>query len=249
MAGFLEFLGFSVDLMIESVLFLGALIQGRRSFGVRRFGQELRVMALQPLPIVSTFAVCLGLILSSQAIRLLDILNIEGKVIELIVLALVRDFSPIVGGFVAGRGGLNLAVRLGSMVQRREIDALILMDISHLRFIVGPAFCVALISISALTLWCMGLSILAAGTFLFYQRGIPIAMFVGLGLTAVDWTDIWIGLAKGLIICALVFITSARNGLTIDRDADAMSRVATRTVVQSLLIIVFVQLAFSLARV
>ncbi|CAK0755223.1 phospholipid/cholesterol/gamma-HCH transport system permease protein [Gammaproteobacteria bacterium] len=245
----IELLGFAFEVLVESTLFFITLVQGKTRFGARAFHAELRMMAIQPLLLVSIFAVSLGLILSSQALQLLDIINLEGQVSELIVLALVRDFAPIVVGiFVAGRGGLALAVHLGAMVRRREIDALILMDISRLRFVVAPTFCVNIISMVALTLWFSILAVVAAAGFLEYRRQIPITLFLGAAHEVLSWSDLIIGTSKGIVIGALVVIVSAFNGLTIDRHARSLSQVATATVVQSLLIVILIQLIFSLAR-
>lgn len=247
MAAVIEFLGFLVDVLLESGIFFVTLLQGRTRFGARAFRTQIRLMALQPLPVVSIFAISLGLILSSQAVHFLEVLNLESQMIEMIVLALVRHFAPIVVGiFVAGRSGLALAVQLGAMVMRREIDALTLMDIEPLRFVVGPTFCVSLISMVVLSLWFAALSVLAAGGFLEYWRQIPISMFIGVIGNVLSWSDLLVCLAKGLVIGVLVMVVSAFNGLTIDNHANSLSRIATYTVVQSLLIVILVQLAFSL---
>ncbi len=247
MAGIVEFLGFLVDVLFESGLFFASLAQRRNRFGARAFWTQLRLMALQPLPVVSIFAISLGLILSSQAAHFLEVLNLESQMIEMIVLALVRHFAPIVVGvFVAGRSGLALAVQLGAMVLRREIDALTLMDIEPLRFVVAPTFCVNLISMAALSLWFAALSVMAAAGFLEYWRQIPVSMFVGVIGNVLSWADVSMCVAKGLAIGVLVMVVSAFNGLSIDHHAQSLSRVATYTVVQSLLIVILVQLAFSL---
>ncbi|MEI6557391.1 MAG: ABC transporter permease [Rhodospirillaceae bacterium] len=247
MASIVEFLGFLVDALFESGMFVVTLIQGRNRFGARAFWGHLRLMAVQPLPVVSIFAISLGLILSSQAVRFLEVLNLESQMIEMIALALVRHFAPIVVGiFVAGRSGLALAVQLGDMVLRREIDALTLMDIDPLRFVVAPIFCVNLISIVALSLWFAALSVIAAGGFLEYWSQIPVTMLLGIVANTLSWSDILMCVVKGLVIGILVVVVSAFNGLTIDSHAQGLSRVATYTVVQSLLIVILVQLAFSL---
>ena len=247
MAAVIEFLGFLVDVLLESGIFFFTMLQGRTRFGARAFRTQLRQMAVQPLPVVSIFAISIGLILSSQATHFLEVLNLESQMIEMIVLALVRHFAPIVVGiFVAGRGGLALAVQLGAMVLRREVDALVLMDIEPLRFVVAPTFCVNLFSMVALSLWFAALSVLAAAGFLEYWREIPMSMFVGVIGNVLSWSDIWVCVAKGLVIGALVIVVSAFNGLTIDNHAQNLSRVATYTVVQSLLIVILVQLVFSL---
>ncbi len=247
MATIIDFLGFLVDVLLESAIFFVTLIRGRTRFGARSFRSQLKLMALQPLPMVSVFAVSLGLILSSQAVHFLEVLNLESQTIEMIVQALVRHFAPVVVGiFVAGRSGLALAVQLGAMVLHREIDALTLMDISPLRFVVAPTFCVNLVSMVGLSLWFATLAVMAAGEFLEYWRQIPMAMFIGVIANTLSWADLWECVFKGLVIGVLVVVVSAFNGLTIDRHAQSLSRIATYTVVQSLLIIILVQLVFSL---
>lgn len=245
----IEFVDFASEVLIESAIFVFNLVRGRTRFGRRVFHAELRMMAIQTLPVVSIFAISLGIILSSQSLRLLEIINLEGQMSELIVFALVRDFAPIVVGiFVAGRGGLALSVHLGGMVLRREIDALILMDISRLRFVVAPALCVNLFSMMALSLWFTALSVIAAAEFMEYWRQIPVTLFLGIAYNVLSLSDLIIGISKGLVIGTLVVMVSAFNGLNIERHARNLSLVATTTVVQSLMIVILVQLVFSLMR-
>ncbi|CAK0760656.1 phospholipid/cholesterol/gamma-HCH transport system permease protein [Azospirillaceae bacterium] len=245
-----QFLGFAIDVVMESLRFANSLVQGKTRFGARAFRQEFIVLAIQPLPVVSIFAVSLGLILASQGARLLRSFNLTSTIIEAIMLALARDFAPIVVGiFVAGRGGVALAVRMGLMVLTREIDALTLMDISRLRFLVAPTFCVTILSTAALTLWCCVLSMFAAGAFLEYDHQVPLTMFIGMTEQFLSVSDFVTSLLKSVTIGMLVVIISSYNGLMIDSHAGGLSRVATQTIVQALLIVILVQLMFSLARV
>ena len=246
----LSFCGFFVEVVSESGIFLLALIRGRTRFGARSFKSELVLLAVQPLVVVGVAGVSLGLILSSQAARLLDVLNLESQMIQLIVLALVRDLAPVVAGiFVAGRGGLALAVHLGAMVRNREVDALILMDISRLRFVVAPTFCITQISMVAMTLWFSLLSVLAAGAYMDQARQIPITLFLGVAVDTLAASDLTVSVTKAMTIGLLVIVISAFNGLSIDRHARGLSRVAITTVVESFLVVIMVQLGFSLARV
>lgn len=68
-----------------------------------------------------------------------------------LALSIPREFAPLITGIiVAGRSGSQLASRVGSMRLNGEIDALTVMGISPVRFIVALALFGLLISLPIL---------------------------------------------------------------------------------------------------
>ena len=89
--------------------------------------------------------------LSIQGIHSLRIFGAETQVTFGLALSIPREFAPLITGIiVAGRSGSQLASRVGSMRLNGEIDALTVMGISPVRFIVAPALFGLLISLPIL---------------------------------------------------------------------------------------------------
>jgi len=66
----------------------------------------------------------------------------------------VREFAPlIVGILIAGRSGSALAARFSTMMINQEVDALRVIGISPVRFLVAPALFAMMVMVPCLTIW------------------------------------------------------------------------------------------------
>ena len=118
---------------------------------LRHVVQEIVAAGVQSLPVVILMAATIGIMLSIQGIHSLRIFGAETQVTYGLALSIPREFAPLITGIiVAGRSGSQLASRVGSMRLNGEIDALTVMGISPVRFIVAPALLGLLISLPIL---------------------------------------------------------------------------------------------------
>src|SRR5690606_30004378 len=76
----------------------------------------------------------------------------EAQVVVGIALSETREFGALITGIlVAGRSGSALAARIGTMQVNQEIDALRVMGINPVRYLVSPALLAMLIMQPTLT--------------------------------------------------------------------------------------------------
>ena len=70
-----------------------------------------------------------------------------------IALSVTREFAPLITGiFVAGRSGSAIAARIGTMQISQEIDALRVIGINPVRYLVAPLLAAMLLTLPALTI-------------------------------------------------------------------------------------------------
>ncbi|MBF0610519.1 MAG: ABC transporter permease [Magnetococcales bacterium] len=239
--------GFAMALMYEGGIFLLHLILGKAWFNMKTLRRELRMIALEPWGVVSLFAASLGIILAEQGNRMLEFFGSEDYILHALTTALVRDFVPLlVGIFVSARGGVGLAVRLADMSLRREVDALILMDISLLRFLVAPTLIADLVAILLLVVWCDLVGILASGLYLVVQRDLPFLMFLGIVLDGLEFGHLLLSMVKSMTMGVLIVTIAALTGFNVTQHDGGSATVATRTMVRAFLAIVLIQLVFTL---
>ena len=146
----IAFIGHAARLIAQSfhLLFRGPAIG--QPIRLRHVVQEI-IAGIQSLPVVILMASTIGVMLSIQGIHSLRIFGAETQVSFGLALSIPREFAPLITGIiVAGRSGSQLASRVGSMRLNGEIDALTVMGISPIRFIVAPALFGLLISLPIL---------------------------------------------------------------------------------------------------
>jgi phospholipid/cholesterol/gamma-HCH transport system ATP-binding protein len=165
-------LGFAAQILVQAA---GWLLLGRfRGKPVRSgpvFAQMMEV-GIAALPIMTLLSFTIGVMLAIQGIDALRPFGAEDQVVIGVALSITREFAPLIGGILmAGRSGSSLAARLGTMTIRQELDALDVMGIEPVRFMVVPALVAMILMLPALTLWSDLVGLLGAGLYVTGELG------------------------------------------------------------------------------
>jgi phospholipid/cholesterol/gamma-HCH transport system permease protein len=238
-------LGFAAVLFGQSLFWL---VMGRsRKQQVRLapiFAQGMEI-GIAALPIITVLAATIGLMLAIQGIYTLKTFGAESKVTLGVALSTVREFSPLITGIlVAGRSGSALAARLGTMRISQEIDALTVMGISPIRFLVVPPLVAMVVLMPLLTLWADLVSLLAAGFYIAAELQTSFSAYVDELLGILKVNDLMHGLAKSCIFAVLVTIVGVVNGASVTGGAEGVGRMTTRSVVHAISAIVVTDMLF-----
>jgi phospholipid/cholesterol/gamma-HCH transport system permease protein len=224
-------------------------------FAGRRLGQPVRSGAvvgqmmevgILALPIVALLSATIGVMLAIQGIHTLRTFGAESQVVVGISLSVVREFSALITGIlVAGRSGSALAARLSTMQINQEIDALRVMGINPVRFLVAPALFAMLIMLPSLTFISDLVALAAAGLFVGVDLGISQAAYWSQTIDILSIGDLWHGIGKAAIFAVLITLIGVANGASVTGGAEGVGRVTTRAVVQSISAIVVTDMLFA----
>ena len=163
---------------------LGAVLLGQSLFWIvmgRSRAQPVRLAAtfgrcmevgIEAIPIVTMMSVTIGIMLAVQGIYALKVFGAEDQVTVGLGLSVVREFGPLITGIlVSGRTGSSLAARIGTMRISQEIDALQVMGIEPVRFIVAPALIAMVIMVPLLAFWADMVMLAGAGWYVSHGTG------------------------------------------------------------------------------
>jgi phospholipid/cholesterol/gamma-HCH transport system permease protein len=115
------------------------------------FVQMIEV-GIRAIPIVTVLAGTIGVMLAIQGIYTLRTFGAESRVVVGIALSVTREFSALITGIlIAGRSGSALAARLSTMKINQEVDALRVIGINPVRFLVAPALLAMMVMLPMLT--------------------------------------------------------------------------------------------------
>jgi phospholipid/cholesterol/gamma-HCH transport system permease protein len=162
-----------------------------------------------------------------------------------VALSVTREFSPLITGIlVAGRSGSALAARLGTMTISDEVDALRVMGINPIRFLVAPSLVAMVVMLPALVIWANFLALLGAGLYITAELGIAMGAYLDQTIRYLDVGDVMHGLAKSVIFGVLITIVGVVNGVSVRGGAEGVGRVTTNAVVHALAAIVVTDMIF-----
>lgn len=221
----------------------------------RKMGQPVRMRSVfahmmesgvYAIPIVAMLAVTIGMMLAIQGIYTMRIFGAESHVTIGISFSIVREFAPLITGIlVAGRSGSSLAARIGIMNITQEVDALSVMGINPVRFLVAPALIAMVIMVPCLTFLSDVIGLLGAGIYVAIDLNISLAAFWDQVFEWLSVDDILHGLGKSVLFAILIAVIGVANGASVSGGAEGVGKVTTRAVVQSISAIVLMDMLFA----
>ncbi len=237
--------GYAAALFFESLYWLALGRRWRQPVRMSSVVSEMMQIGIRALPIVTVLSMTIGIMLAIQGIHTLRLFGAESRVTLGIALSITREFAPLITGIlVAGRSGSALAARLGTMNINQEIDALRVMGINPVRFLVAPSLVAMMVMVPLLTFWADFVGLLGAGLYVGIDLGISLGAYFDevFNLTSVD--DLTHGLGKSVIFAALITLVAVVNGGNVTGGAEGVGRATTRSVVQAIAAILITDMLF-----
>jgi phospholipid/cholesterol/gamma-HCH transport system permease protein len=241
-----EEIGHCGTIVAESLFWLVAGRRLRQPVRLEATVGQMMEIGVQALPIVALMSATIGVMLAIQGIYTLRVFGAESRVVIGIALSVVREFGPLITGIlVAGRSGSALAARLGTMQINQEIDALTVMGIAPVRFLVVPALIAMVIMLPCLTIFADLAGLWAAGLYVRLDLGLSLSAYWQQTIDFLSVDDIMHGLGKSAIFSVLIAVIGVVNGASVQGGAEGVGRVTTRAVVQAISAIVVTDMLFA----
>ncbi len=113
---------------------------------------QIFVIGAQSIFVILLIGIFTGLVLGLQAFYAMSMFEAQGMLGSLISLTLIREMGPVLTAImVAARAGSAMTAEIGVMRISDQIDALEVMDIHPIGYLVSPRLWAALISFPLLT--------------------------------------------------------------------------------------------------
>ncbi|MDD3518990.1 MAG: ABC transporter permease [Chromatiales bacterium] len=242
----IEAVGFTCSMFAEAVWWL--LVGWRRKQPVRipAVFAEMMDIGILALPILGVLSATIGMMLAIQGIYQLRQFGAESQVVLGVAFSVVREFAPLITGIlVAGRSGSALAARLATMKINQEVDALWVMGIMPVRFLVAPPLLAMVIMLPLLTFFSMVLGLLAAGFYISADLGMSLPAYFDQVREFLSNDDFMHGIGKSLLFAVAIAMIGVANGASVTGGAEGVGRVTTRSVVHAISAIVIIDMLFA----
>ena len=235
-------------LLISEVTFWSAVgIFSRRGRRKGAILHQILLVGSDAVGIIALLSLVLGLILALQSAAQLRQFGASIYVADLIAVSMVREMGPMMTAIiVAGRSGSSFAAEISSMKVSEEIDALRMMAINPIRYVVVPKFIALCISMPLLVILSMILGII--GGFIIgitYLDLTPLSYFTET-LSVLTLEDFFVGLSKSLFFAGVIVIIGSYFGFRVQGGAEGVGRVTTSAVVSSIFAVIILDALFSL---
>ena len=219
--------------------------RGQR-WSVSQVFRQMVLIGVQALPMAALTSFSIGLTLAMQSAGELKKLGGLSYVPGLVSVALLRELGPLlVGVIVIGRSGSAVTAELGTMKVSEEIEALEVMAINPIRFLIVPRFLAMLIMLPALTVFgdCVGM--VGGWSVCHFALDFPTAAYVLRSLEFADAFDLHSGLIKSVVFAWLIITIACHMGLQVEGSAEGVGHATTSSVVWSLLMMLLANAALT----
>lgn len=226
---------------------------GRRMFKPKHPAREFRAMVLQmhdhgvkAIPVVTLVAVFTGMIVSLQAGVEIKSFGQESLVGRIVAASMFREMGPLITAIIlTATAGSACAAEIGTMKVHEEVDALEMMAIDPIRYLVLPR-------VAALGLMCFALTVL---TDCFGTLGGAFVARAQLGVSFETYFDgarrtleidqvlgflpkhVYSGLVKAFVFGVLIGAVGCAQGLRATGGALGVGAAVRRAVVVSIVLV------------
>ncbi|MGC1479677.1 MAG: ABC transporter permease [Chthoniobacterales bacterium] len=199
------------------------------------FQQMVRI-GVQAMPMTALTSLSIGLTLAMQAAHELARMGATAYVPDLVGISLLRELGPLlVGVVIIGRSGSAVTAELGTMKVSEEIEALEVMAINPIRFLVVPRFLAMMIMLPVLTVFGNYVGIVGGWSICHFALGMPTDSFILRILESSHPMDLWSGMIKSVVFAWLIITIACESGLAVTGGAEGVGQATTGSVVKSIL--------------
>ena len=193
LASFIIILGDFTLFVYETILSFAHL--GRR-FGL--FLKQCEFIGLSSLGVVAVAAVFMGAVLGYQLYIPFHLFGVEALLGGSVGVSLYKEMGPVMTAvMVTGRAGAAMAAEIASMRVSEQVDALEVMAVDPMEFLVAPRVLAGVTMVPLLSVFfCVIASVAAAGVTCGIM-GMDASVFWTRYAWSVDWIDIEHCLLKG----------------------------------------------------
>jgi phospholipid/cholesterol/gamma-HCH transport system permease protein len=186
------------------------------------------------IKIIGLVALALGAITVLQLFSQLSkvgALEFVGKILNIVI---VRELGPILTAFIViSRSGTAIAAELGTMMVNDEINALEMLGINSLKYIVFPRIAGMVISMVLLTVYFNAIGIIGGFIVGYVYADINLDTFTTYVLNSITFLDLLSSIIKGAVFGLVISVISVYYGFQAFVSTQ-IPQVTTKAVVSSI---------------
>lgn len=206
----------------------------RRPWRYGRFLEEIERIGFDSLPIVVLVGLFTGMVFALQSGYSFAAFHAETLVGQVVAVSLTREIGPVFTALMlVARTGSAMAAEIGTMAVSEQVDALEVMAVNPVQYLVVPRMLASCLVYPLLTVLFNVTGIIGAYWVGIHLLHIPEGPFLERLHQAVALDDLWGGLFKAWVFGFFVSLICCYQGLHATRGAAGVGMATTKAVVYS----------------
>ncbi len=222
----------------QVMILLGQTLKQIHKASPRLILQQMAHLGVDSMGIITLTLVFAGAVMTLQIAEVIITYGAQSTIGGIISIAMGRELGPVLVGVVlAGRVGASITAEIGSMRVTEQIDALRVMAVNPIAYLVVPRFLACIIMVPILAFY--GVVLGVAGGYLVSTEVVHLAgetYLNSIEMMTVP-TDLLYGLIKASVFGGVIAIVGCYKGMHTKMGAEGVGMATTSSVVTSIIII------------
>jgi phospholipid/cholesterol/gamma-HCH transport system permease protein len=236
------------------VVLIGCLIQDLFRFlrqpltgPWREISANIFHSGFQALGVTALVGFLIGVVLSYLSAQQLRMFGGDIYLVNILGMSVIRELGPLLAAIlVAGRSGSSITAQLGVMRVTEELDAMLVMGISHGYRLIMPKVIALAVAMPLLVVWTDAMALIGGMVSAKIELGLSARYFLQKLPDAVPVVNYTIGLLKGATFGVLIALVSCHFGLRIKPNTESLGRGTTTSVVTAITIVILADAVYAI---
>ncbi len=208
---------------------------------------HMEQVGLNAMPIVGLISFLIGVVLAYQGAEQLRQFGAEVFVVDLIGISVLRELGILLTAIiVAGRSGSAFTAQIGSMKLREEIDAMRTLGLDPVEVLVLPRLLALVVTLPFLAFFADLMGLAGGALMAWVVLDISPLLFIERLKDAVGMWTFGVGIIKAPVFAFLIAIVGCFEGMRVTGSAESVGQLTTRSVVESIFLVIVFDAAFSM---
>ena len=194
-------------------------------FKISPIFRQMVFIGTRATSMVALTAFSIGVTLALQAAHSLQQMGAEIYVPDLVTLSMLRELGPVlIAVIVIGRSGSAVAAELGTMKVSEEIEALEVMAINPVQYLVVPRFLAMMIMLPTLTIFGNYIGMVGGWAVCKFALNFNTAGFIIRAVESADTWDLYSGVIKSAVFAWITITVACNAGLSVEGGAEGVGQ-------------------------
>jgi phospholipid/cholesterol/gamma-HCH transport system permease protein len=244
---FFEHMAAFIRLIGQVTLDTGRFIRNPMRGPWKEISANIFHAGFQALGITALVGFLIGVVLSYLSAQQLRAFGGDVYLVNLLGMSVIRELGPLLAAIlVAGRSGSSITAQLGVMRVTEELDAMLVMGISHGFRLIMPKVLALAIAMPLLVIWTDTMALIGGMVSAKIELNLSAQYFIGKLPDAVPLANYMIGLGKGAVFGILIALVSCHFGLRIKPNTESLGRGTTTSVVTAITVVILADAVFAI---
>ncbi len=204
----------------------------------RAFFEQLYSFGIKSFPLVFIVSIFTGMVLIIQLVPEFRKFEAEGLIGGTIALAICRELGPtLTAVIISGRIGSAITAELGSMKVTEQIDALEVMAVDPMNYLVAPRIFSGIIMLPSLTIMADFLGVIGGYIIGVGKLGLVSGTYISGIEQLLSLRDIMGGLVKSFFFAIIITSVGCYKGMNVKGGSEGVGTATTASVVLSIMLI------------